>query len=600
MPNFPMIAWDAIQPAPLDFPQRGMLTEAEIRGMRQRMAEHDVGTMAMLRKEIDKIVQAHQSGLNAGLNACLERWVQQEQLSFAQSQMVLPGAVYTKPQDEEEPYPECTLESIVPSEFSVDRKWEAGAPAEVALAGDASESLESPASIGSGFHRTASSARMAADNRAVNRVASRHRGTKRRNAERIRTNSVTYDADTWLRRVTTSRYYEWFSGSLILINAIFIGVQTEVMAVHNNSRVESGQPPHTAESAWVVVFEVFFCLAFSLELGLRWVSDGWIEFFRNSDLWWNIMDVVIVFFSVFDLIFLLAITITGGGTRVEEVDNISAVRVMRAFRVVRVVRVIRVLKFFRELRMMIHSILKSLKSLMWVIVVLSLTFYLFAVMFTSAVTAHLEHQEMWSDDRTRLLVAFFGTLGDSVLNLFMAMSGGRDWVEYYEVVSLLHIQYRLLFLLFITFSLFAVVNVVTAVFVDSALQQSYADRDIMVQEEIEAKKRYLECLQDLFHEIDDDGSNCIGLDEFTDKLDDERVLAFLHAMKLDVSDATTLFKLMDTDNSGQVNIEEFLTGCLKLQGEARALDTKIMQKEVRNLMTLVSDLHSACVPAKQV
>merc|ERR1711933_29575 len=122
-----------------------------------------------------------------------------------------------------------------------------------------------------------------------------------------------------------------------------------------------------------------------------------------GDLWWNIMDIVIVFFGIADMIFYLAMS------GVQELSNISAVRVMRIFRIVRVVRVIRVLRFFRELRLMILSILKSFKELVWVVVVLLLCFYLFAVMFTVAVTHYLEEKDLWSDERTWSLASKFGT-----------------------------------------------------------------------------------------------------------------------------------------------------------------------------------------------
>jgi len=54
-------------------------------------------------------------------------------------------------------------------------------------------------------------------------------------------------------------------------------------------------------------------------------------------------------------------------------------------------------------------------------------------------------------------------------------------------------------------------------------------------------------------------------------------------MRLDVSEARTLFELMDYDQSGEVNIYEFLDACVRLQGESRRIDMKIMQCEVRYL-----------------
>merc|ERR1719183_678660 len=81
----------------------------------------------------------------------------------------------------------------------------------------------------------------------------------------------------------------------------------------------------------------------------------------------------------------------------ELLQNVSVLRVLRVVRVVRVARVIRVMRFFRELRMMIYSILGCVKNLMWVLVVLGMTFYVFGVGFTAAVTDYLDESSKWLD-----------------------------------------------------------------------------------------------------------------------------------------------------------------------------------------------------------
>merc|ERR1711933_620282 len=57
------------------------------------------------------------------------------------------------------------------------------------------------------------------------------------------------------------------------------------------------------------------------------------------------------------------------------------------------------------------------------------------------------------------------------------------------------------------------------------------------------------------------------------------------------SDARTLFKLLDHNQSELISISEFLTGCYKLQGEARSLDMKIMQLEVTFLKDTVLSIN---------
>merc|ERR1712048_1060034 len=114
---------------------------------------------------------------------------------------------------------------------------------------------------------------------------------------------------------------------------------------------------------------------------------------------------------------------------------------------------------------------------------------------------------------------------------------------YYDMLGKLPAQYCFLFLLFITFAVFAVVNIVTGVFVENAIANNQSDRDIVVHEELEAKKSYLESMRNVFEEMDDDGTGYITIEEFESRLGDHRVIAYFNAMKLDVSDARTLFKL---------------------------------------------------------
>jgi len=162
-------------------------------------------------------------------------------------------------------------------------------------------------------------------------------------------------------------------------------------------------------------------------------------------------------------------------------------------------------------------------------------------------------------------------------------SGGNDWGQYYDALVELPVYYRLSYLLFIVFCFFAVVNIVTGVFVEAALQANVKDKDIIVHEELQAKQQYLKAMQEIFEEMDEDGKGTICMSEFEEHLKDERVVAFFSVMKLDVADATTLFRLIDHDNSEEISIDEFLDGCYKLQGESRSLDMKIMQSEVHFL-----------------
>merc|ERR1740121_1738345 len=80
----------------------------------------------------------------------------------------------------------------------------------------------------------------------------------------------------------------------------------------------------------------------------------------------------------------------------------------------------------------------------------------------------------------------FGTLKQSLLSLFMAISGGQDWNAIFEALSLLTWRYQLCFLVFVFYSVFAFMNVMIAVLVEAMIDAARNDRCILVQGEMKA------------------------------------------------------------------------------------------------------------------
>eukprot|EP00929_Paragymnodinium_shiwhaense_P089468 TRINITY_DN49616_c0_g1_i1.p1 TRINITY_DN49616_c0_g1~~TRINITY_DN49616_c0_g1_i1.p1 ORF type:complete len:639 (-),score=178.81 TRINITY_DN49616_c0_g1_i1:139-2055(-) len=393
------------------------------------------------------------------------------------------------------------------------------------------------------------------------------------------------EEQTFMERLTSNRLYEWFSAGLIFFNTLWICFVTEYQALASYKRANAAtQDSAHDEDSFFLVVNVLFVLLFTGEMLPRWMAEGVWDFFRGDEACWNFLDAFVVGFSWIDIIFELFVATD---ERDGVFTNVSALRLLRIVRIVRIAKVIRVMRFFRELRMMIFSILGSVKSLVWVVLVLAIIWVLFGIMFTSAVTEYMVVPGMWLDPKNQELIDYFGTLERSVISLFMAMSGGNDWAVYYFALSVLPVQYLVAFTFYITVTSFAIINIVTGVFVETAIEANARDRTIIVHEELESKKAFLSSLRSVFEEMDDDSTGCLSMEEFERRLDDERVQAYFNAMKLDVSDARTLFNLIDYDQSGEVGLDEFLEGCFKLQGESRSLDMKIMQVAVKHLIDRV-------------
>merc|ERR1712139_202572 len=74
----------------------------------------------------------------------------------------------------------------------------------------------------------------------------------------------------------------------------------------------------------------------------------------------------------------------------------------------------------------------------------------------------------------------------------------------------------------------------------------------------------------------------------------------MQSLGIHPTEAHGLFKLLDDDESGSVSIEEFLSGCVRLKGTAKAVDmitllfetNKINQKLAR-AMKILSDFQSS-------
>jgi len=374
--------------------------------------------------------------------------------------------------------------------------------------------------------------------------------------------------------------------------------QTEYAARDSANRAAERLPVRVTEPIGILVAQATFSFLFLLELVLRWAAEGLIRFFQTPDYLWSIMDVLIVGFSLADTTWNMAALVDEEPVNNSVIGSVSVLRMIRVIRIVKIVRVIRIMSFFRELRIMVYSILGSMKSLVWVAVILGTTFYIFAITFTAATIAHLDKTGSWSSEGTKDLQQFYGTVGKSMLSLYMAMSGGNDWAMAFDALETLPGQYQVFFLLFITFAIFAVLNIVTGVFVDTAMSSnSTGDRQIMMHEEIEVKKHYLQTLQTIFHEMDQDGGGTICLSEFEEGLRDEKVVALFRALKLDVSDTGTFFQLFEKKNKDHISLDEFLDGCYKLHGDSRTLDTKLVLRQLENLAGIVAGLRAALVQA---
>lgn len=355
----------------------------------------------------------------------------------------------------------------------------------------------------------------------------------------------------------TSAKFDNCIGALIFLNAIVIGVQCDYGARY----VTEDVPPIFN------YFEKGFLFLFGSELCLRlYVYKHKFFLVKNaSALFWNVFDTLVVCSQVGEEL----MAIVAQGNQESEMGSMRVMRIMRILRLMRILRVMRVLRLISELRTIVSSIVGSMKSLCWTVVLLLLMMYIVGVYFTQNLTTYFVEKggivELSEEEEN--LRNHFSSLARTILSLFQAISGGVDWDSLASPLFMVNGVSGFLFALYIAFAVLALLNVVTGVFVQTALQSAKDEEDAFLTDQIVS----------LFS----GGGRLIQLSEIEQALEDPEAAKEWKAIDIQSAEARQLFHLLDIEQDGSVDFEEFLSGCLRLRGLAKAMDVLIVMQEFR-------------------
>jgi len=354
--------------------------------------------------------------------------------------------------------------------------------------------------------------------------------------------------------------FDAFFALTVIANTVYIGIDVQ-------SSIEYPEGDQVAFHVGNYVFTFLFVV----ELVIRVAAQG-MNFFCSEDWMWALLDTFIVITSLWDIvmdaIYFWPTTGSTNSISFNEMSSFKAVRLMRIFR------------FVMALRMLITSIMHTLKSLFWAMVLLVLIIYAFAVLLAQVVNDHMvdpgESNPLGIDDEAAA-VKYFGSVQNTMLTLFMSNSGGVNWENVLGPLKTISLAWVFVYLFFIAFTYFAVLNVVTGVFCQSAIDSAQNDHAAIVQSILENKEAHLAKIKTLFSKFGGTGSGAeetdfITFPMFEEKINTPEVRDYFESLRLDIWDAWTFFKMVDDDGGGTIPMDEFLMGCLRLRGQARAVD----------------------------
>lgn len=375
---------------------------------------------------------------------------------------------------------------------------------------------------------------------------------------------------------------------LILLNVVLLGVEVDVSASLDLDEVPS----------WFATVNAIIVTVFVIEMILKIFVLGCRDFWCGEEAGWNCFDFAIVSASVLDLAVDIIASLLSSSLDTGHLRLMRSIRVARAIRGIRVVRIFR---YITALRTLALSIISTMSSLFWTLALLILVFYLFSVVITQMVLDHCRHLVV--DATTgqtmcpQLLQKFWGSVPESMLTLFMAITNGLSWDD--AIRPLRDVSYVAVFLvvIYVTIAVFAILNVVTGAFCNTAIESAHADKEVATIKQVRSKDQQVEALRQIFYEIDNSNQKSVNFEDMIEAISTGELASFMEAMGISTDDIRTLCTLLDADKNGRIDLDEFVSGCMQLHGPAKSLqlakmsfENKLQREELKHLTQEIEKL----------
>jgi len=83
--------------------------------------------------------------------------------------------------------------------------------------------------------------------------------------------------------------------------------------------------------------------------------------------------------------------------------------------------------------------------------------------------------------------------------------------------------------------------------------------------------------------IDEGNSGSISYNELHSVLDHPTIRNWFALIAYEVREVDRLYEVIDKEGTGEIRIDDLLTGCMRLKGEARSIDVHILLRETKRI-----------------
>eukprot|EP00448_Togula_jolla_P042465 CAMPEP_0170569922 /NCGR_PEP_ID=MMETSP0224-20130122/823_1 /TAXON_ID=285029 /ORGANISM="Togula jolla, Strain CCCM 725" /LENGTH=541 /DNA_ID=CAMNT_0010892141 /DNA_START=160 /DNA_END=1781 /DNA_ORIENTATION=+ len=331
------------------------------------------------------------------------------------------------------------------------------------------------------------------------------------------------------------RHFDIFWLCIIGLNAAFMGIQIDL---HFRTGEDNLQP-----------VEYAFTALFLLELIIRICTFGPKKFLFGVEWKWGWLDVFVVILSLVDT------ALTLGKAKGDD----SSLRLLSLTRLLRVGKVLRGLRYMRDLRLLLHGMINSVMAISWTLAFLISVMYVSSIVLMTLVAEKvLEGDEFYVEN--------WAGFPESMFTLFQVMTGD-SWAS--DIARTMSIDYggvpKLMLMIYYFFTAIGLLNVVTGIVVERVSATTNEDAEVVREVRRKLQQDSENILREIFGQLDEDSSSGVSLEEFQILCREEDVQYSLQSMGLKTTEAVRLFKQLDADTNGLVDVDEFIAGCLRLR-----------------------------------
>jgi len=366
------------------------------------------------------------------------------------------------------------------------------------------------------------------------------------------------------KQIIAQVWFDVFFAIVITFNAIMIGIETQLSDVDEVKEFAAG-------------LEKVFLFLYIVEIVMRLIADQW-RCFLDSWFWF---DIVLVATALVEQI----MTLTSGSSGQQYM-------VLRLLRLLRVMRSFRSFKLVKSTWRLVYGLVNSLETMLSTALLLGFVIYIFGILGVDLISNNesLKNQ----DAETKRIVEYnFSSLGmtmvtltqfiamDSVAAIYVPLIKADDFLGFY-------------FLGLVAVVSVCVMNLVTAVVVEGALEHARQDREEEDKLEKIKTKQLIPEIMELFNTFDTDADGSVTLKEMQ-TFDKRGEVPMQILDRASVNSFTDLFLILDVDGSGSIDRKEFEAGLLNILLREVPLSSLQMLKMIRllreDMSQLQSDLH---------